>query len=34
MDDPRLVFAGGLLLGFFLAVRGLDAIFGWYRRSA
>ena len=34
VDDPRLVFAGGLVLGFFLAVRGLDAVFYWYRRGA
>jgi hypothetical protein len=34
VDDPRFVFAGGLLLGFFLAIRGIDAIFRWYRRGA
>ncbi|HRK95963.1 MAG TPA: hypothetical protein PK694_06540 [Rhodospirillales bacterium] len=34
VDDPRFVFAGGLLLGFFLAIRGLDALFRWYRRQA
>jgi hypothetical protein len=34
VDDPRLVFSGGLLLGFFLAIRGLDAVFRWYRRGA
>ena len=34
VDDARLVFAGGLVLGFFLAVRGLDAVFHWYRRGA
>lgn len=34
VDDPRFVFAGGLLLGFFLAIRGLDALFRWHRRNA
>lgn len=34
VDDPRLVFAGGLLLGFFLVVRGLDALFRWFGRAA
>ncbi|MCU0893343.1 MAG: hypothetical protein MUD06_03315 [Rhodospirillales bacterium] len=34
VDDPRLVFAGGLLLGFFLVVRGLDTLFRWFGRGA
>lgn len=34
VDDPRFVFAGGLLLGFFLVIRGIDAVFRWYRRGA
>lgn len=34
VDDPRLVFAGGLLLGFFLVVRGLDTLFRWLARGA
>ena len=34
VDDPRFVFAGGLLLGFVLVVRGLDTVFRWYRREA
>lgn len=33
VDDPRFVFAGGLLLGFFLVIRGLDMVFRWYRRG-
>jgi hypothetical protein len=33
VDDPRLVFAGGLLLGFFLVVRGLDTLFRWLGRG-
>ena len=34
VDDPRFVFAGGLLLGFFLAVRALDAVFRWLGGNA
>lgn len=33
VDDPRLVFVGGLFLGFFLVVRGLDTLFRWLGRG-
>ncbi|MBL8660817.1 MAG: hypothetical protein JNM75_13810 [Rhodospirillales bacterium] len=33
VDDRRFVIAGGLLLGFAIAMRGLDAFVRWFHRN-